>query len=91
MKAISTVEGRTGREQRGAAEIPAGPGNYPRNVECAGLGPREAFLKENISMKRIFFLRNRKRQYAGRFPMTWEQDQSLLVKIKFQLKEGVGM
>ena len=61
MKAISTVEGRTGREQRGAAEIPAGPGNYPRNVECAvtdvhaGLGPREAFLKEDISMERIFF------------------------------------
>ena len=68
MKAISTVEGRTGREQRGAAEIPAGPGNYPRNVECAGLGPREAFLKENISMKRIFFFKEQEKTVRRQIP-----------------------
>lgn len=34
---------------------------------------------------------NKKREYAGRFMITWEQDQPLLAKIKSLQEEGVGM
>lgn len=62
---------------------------------CAGfacwIGRYTAFLKEKIEIEFFFFLMNKRRQYAGRFQITWEWDQSLLVKIKFQRKEGVGV
>ena len=34
---------------------------------------------------------NKKREYTGRFTITWERDQSLLAKIKSLQEEGVGM
>lgn len=92
MKAINRIKEHTGgKQQEGCRNRGKRREIYQEHEMCCywfacWIGPIHTILGiENLNWKE-FVLMNKKRHYAGRFTITWEWDQYLLVKIKSQKK-----